>query len=394
MTLLQGAGVIISLLLYPYLIRTLGKTSYGLYVFAFSNIAFFTTFISFGFTIPALKTVSLNKDNEAIKRNILAAVFTAKFYLFLLSSIIFVVLLFTVPFLREHSLLYIIIFSALMYELLFPNWYYQGMQIMKLTTYIQLGVRLLTIPFIFIFIKKPQDVLIYAAIVSSSSIICSLISTIYIKWREIFLPSFVSFKSLKQLFKDSLPFFWTSAIGCVKQESITLIIGAFFSLGDVAIYDLANKIVAIPRLMTTNINGALFPQVIKNIQASMVKKIIRYEMIIGLSITLLITLLGYWAVLLMGGKEMLGAYPLAIVLSFTIYSWLIVGSYIDYIFVPQYKYYFVTRNQLVALLSFVVLSVLFLYICKSLFLIILAYSLSGFAEIFYCKYLIRKHRLL
>ena len=394
MTFLQGANILISLFLYPYLIRTLGQSTYGTYVFINSCINFFVLFISFGFTFPALKKISLHVDNHKIKNETVSGVFTAKFYLFIFSSVILAILIYVVPFFRDNSLLYIIIFSSTICDVLFPVWYFQGIQKMKLVTYIQLSTKLLMIPFIFIFIKSSQDMLLYVIIFSSSSILGAVMSLFYLRMKENIRLYFVPVHSLKPLLKDALPFFWTSAINTVKKEMVTLIIGTFFGMKEVALYDLANKIVTIPRLITMNINDAIFPRVIKNINPAQIKKIIRYEGLIGLLIILLIVVFGYWAVLFLGGESMTESYFISIVLSFTIFTWLVVGCYINYIFVPQNKYYFVTQNQIVALVSFLVLCGVGLFVSGNILSIVLAYALSGFIEIFYCKYLIKKQQLL
>ena len=394
MTFLQGANVFIGLFLYPYLIRTLGLSAYGTFIFAASCINFFVLFISFGFTFPALKKISLHADDTKIKNETVSSVFTAKFYLFILSAIILSVLIFVIPFFRENILLYVVIFSFTICDVLFPTWYFQGIQKMKLVTYIQLGSKLLTIPFIFIFIKSPENLLLYAVIFSSSSILGAVSSLFYLRMKENIRLYFVPIRSMKSLFEDAMPFFWTSVGSTVKREGITLIIGLFFGMKDVALYDLANKIVSVPRLITLNINDAIFPRVIKNINAAQIKKIIRYEVLIGLAIILLIVLFGHWAVLFLGDEGMMDSYFIAIVLSTTILTSLVIACYINYIFVPQNKYYFVTKSQILSSVSFFVLSGIGLLVSENILSIILAYALAGVVEIFYCKYLINKHRLL
>nr|WP_255495867.1 oligosaccharide flippase family protein [Paludibacter sp. 221] len=393
MTFLQGANMLIGLFLYPYLIRVLGQSNYGTYVFVFSNISFFISFISFGFTYPALKKVSLQPENADVKNETVSGVFTAKFYLFLVSVLILSCLIAFVPFVKTNAWLYIIIFSTVLNEVLFPVWYFQAVQKMKYVTFVQLSIKLLSIPLILIFVKSPDNLLLYASIMSGLTVLGAVFSVFYLRVKEGVVTRFVSLKSLRTLFSDSLPFFWTSAFGTVKREMVTLIIGTFFNMRDVAIYDLANKIVMIPRLITNNINSAIFPSMIGDIQAGKIKKIIRHESIIALATILLIVVFGYWAVLLLGGKGMLAAYPMAIALSITIYTYLVVGCYINYVFVPQNRYYFVTKNQFVALVSFLVLTLFGVFVCKNILLIALAYSLSGIIEIFYCKYVINKYKL-
>jgi len=394
MTFLQGANMLIGLLLFPYLIRVLGKEAYGTYIFILSNIQFFALFIGFGFGFPALKKISLNTDNLDIKSKTISEVFTAKSLLFALCAVILAVLIYFVPFVNKHFWLYIIIFSTTSVEFLFPNWYFQGIQKMKFITYVNLTFRLLSIPFIFIFIKSPDDLLKYTIIISLLPVLGGVFTFFYLQIKEKITIRFVSLKTLKTVFKDAMPFFWTSAFGTLKKESVTFVIGTFFGMGDVALYELANKLVVIPRMITNSINAALFPNVVQNYSLVKIRKIIKYERIIGLINTLIIIAIGYWAVLILGGEDMLASYPLAVILSFTIYAWLIVGCYINFIFVPQNRYYFVTKNQFAALLSFLIFAAIGLLISKNVIILVAAYALSHAVEIFYCKYLIKKHKLL
>ena len=394
MTFLQGSGLLIGLLLYPYLIRVLGKEAYGTYIFISSNIQFFVIFISFGFAFPALKKISLFPDDNKIKSQTISEVFTAKIGLFVLCAIILMALIFFVPFVRANAVFYAIIFATPLVDILFPSWYFQGIQKMKFVTYVNLTWRVLTIPLIFTFIKSPVDLLKYTLIVTLLPIAGSVFTFFYLQIKEKIQIRFVSFANLKSVFKDALPFFLKSMLGTTKSEAVTFIIGTFFNMESVAIYNLANKIVSIPRLVTNSINSVLFPKVIKNYSSENVRKIIKLERIIGLTMTVLIAALGYWAVLILGGKNMLAAYPLAVILSFTIYAWLIVGCYIDFVFVPRHKYYFVTKNQLAALASFLTLSIFGLLISKNIIVLVLAYTLSHLVEIIYCRYLIKKHQLL
>ncbi|HLP05772.1 MAG TPA: oligosaccharide flippase family protein [Paludibacter sp.] len=394
MTVLQVLNSAFGILLYPYLIRVLGASSYGLYVYALTVTNFFTSFISFGFNFPAVKTVSTNRENLGIKNEQISNVFTAKCYLFLLSAIIFTSLVFSIKAMSNNWLIYTICFTQVFGEILIPSWFFQGIQKMRVLTTIQISTRLLSLPFIFIFIKKAEDMWVYATISSCIMIAIGIVSVIHLKRKENITYRFVAFSSLKKQFKDALPFFWSSAIGTLKEETATLVIGVFFGMRDVAIYDLAKKVVSIPRILTYSINNALFPQIIDKLEKNLVKKIIRYETWIGLSISAAIALCGYWLIYILGGADMLDAYPLAIILSLTILVWLVVGSYISFIFVPLNKYYYVTLNQAVALVSFIILSIIGILIYKNIIVIVLALTLSGLCEMAFCNYLIKTKQLL
>lgn len=394
MTALQVINSLFGILIYPYLIRVLGAGSYGLYVFALSVTSYFTGLISFGFSYPAVKAIVENKDDTLTKSSIVSAVLTCKMYLSFVSLLIFGILIFTIPIMKHNWLIFGICFTQIIGEMLLPVWYFQGMQKMRIITYIQLGFRILSLPFIFLLIKSPSDCYIYVIIASLSIVLGGISSNIYLITKEKIKIRLVSIHNLKFYFKDALPFFWSNSTATIKQESVTIIIGAFFGMRDVALYDLANKIIFLPRMLTTSINGALFPKVIERADKAVIKKIIRYETLIGLAVIAGVVMFGYWIVLLLGGKQMIEAYPLAIIVSASVMVWLIVGSYISFIFVPQNKYYFVTRNQFMAFISFIVFCISGVLIFHTIAAVVIALTLSGYCEIIYCNYLIRKHKLL
>lgn len=394
MTALQIISSLFGILIYPYLIRVLGAESYGLYIFALSVTSYFVGLISFGFSFPAVKAIVENKNNLAIKSDIVSSVMTAKSYLALISILIFLILIFTVPVMHRNWGIFTICFLQIIGEVLFPVWYFQGVQKMKVVTFIQIGFRILSLPFIFLLIKTPNDCWIYVMIATLSIILGGVASLIFLKTNEHLSLHFVHYKSLKVYFKDGMPFFWSNSTGTIKQESVTIIIGAFFGMRDVALYDLANKIIVLPRMLTMSINGALFPKIIKNIQKSVVKKILRYETLIGLSVIAVVILLGKWIILILGGNAMLESYPLAIILSATVLVWLVVGCYISFIFVPENRYYFVTQNQIVAFISFFLFCIPGILIFHTIMSVVVALTLSGLCEIVYCNFLIRKHNLL
>jgi PST family polysaccharide transporter len=103
---------------------------------------------------------------------------------------------------------------------------------------------------------------------------------------------------------------------------------------------------------------------------------------------------GYWIVLLMGGRDMLAAYPLTIILSTTILFWLVVTAHINFIFVPQRRYYFVTGNQIVAFSSFTIFCGVGLFLFKNIMVLAVALSLSSVCELLYCRYLTKKYKML
>ena len=394
MTVLQVINSLFYVMIYPYLIRTLGAESYGLYIYALSIVTYFIFIVNFGFDLPATKAVAQENDNPTAIANVLSCIFTAKIYLLFVSVLIFSILLITVPFLREHYLLFIIVFGQTINFALFPTYYYQGTQKMKTATIIQVVFKLLSLPFIFVLVKSSSDLSVFAIISTSTMIIGGLVAILMVVFVDKLNIRWVSFLELKKWFKEAFPFFLSNSVGTIKEQGITIIIGAFFGMRDVAIYDLASKLIIIPRTILMSLNAALFPKIVIENNKATIQKIIKYECLIGLSVIGLIAAFGYWVILFLGGEKMTDAYPLAIVLSVTVLSWLVVGAIISFLFIPNHTYYLVTINQIIALAAVAVFILLGFSIKISVFVLVGALAFSGIAEIIFCLYQTKKYKFL
>ncbi|WP_407500035.1 oligosaccharide flippase family protein [Elizabethkingia anophelis] len=394
MTLLQILNSFFYLLIYPYLIKTLGSDNYGLFVFITSIVMYFVFFVNFGFDLPATKAIALALNDKHEISRILSCIYTGKVLFFAISVIVYFLLIFIVPFLYTNKELAIITFLQIITFVIFPNWYFQAIQKMKIVTLIQLSCKILTLPLIFLFVKSKNDLIVYATIVSGGFVFGGIIANIIIVYFHNIKIKFVKLKEIKVWIKDSLPFFLSNSTGIIKEQSVALIIGAFFGMKEVAIYDLANKIVSIPRTLLMSINGAIFPKLILNIDSTRVKKIIKYEFIISILVILMIIICGSFIVRVMGGIEMKLAYPLAILLSCSIMSWLIVGAYINFVFVPNKVSFYAVKNQIVALISFLLVTLIGLLVTKNLMILGVAICFSALAEIFYCIYITKKYKFL
>lgn len=394
MTILQILNSFFYLLIYPYLIRVLGSEGYGTFVFATSVATYFLFFINFGFDLPATKAIAENAENRYNQRNILSCIFTSKSYLFIISSLVFGILLFTVPVFEKNKEVFLLCFFNVYSFVLFPQWYFQGIQKMKIVTYIQLGLKLASLPLIFLLIKSPQDLILYVFIISITNILGSLIAYLIIRLKYKIDISWVKPNRLKVWFKESQPFFFSSLAGSIKEYSIPIIIGSFFGMKDVAIYDLANKIIIVPRTIFMGVNSAIFPKLIVNIRNNLVKKIIRIEFFVSFSVVVVIIVFGKFIVKFLGGSGMENSYYLAVLLGFTVVSWLVVGAFINFVFIPNNKNYFITANQVIAMATFFIFCIGGLMIYKNIIIFGVAMALSGMLEILYCVYITKKHQLL
>ena len=393
MTALTVFSSLIGIIIYPYLIRVLGKEQMGLYVFLFAVVSYLQIVVDYGFDQPAAKATAEAADDKSILSSVLTRIRFAKLLNLILSVVIALPFVLNITLLRENIRLVTIIALLLFVPVLFPVWYFQGTKNMKVVTYINLFCRLMQIPLVFIFIHSPAHIVRYALIVSLTTLSGAVAAAVYI-WLQGLRPVRIRLSELASDYMDATPFFLTYLAGNVKEKVLTNFIGVAFGMGEVAIYDLACKIIQVPRFFTQNINAALFPEVVARPDSGRIRLILRYEHIIGFAIVLSVSLIAYPAVLLLGGRDMIAAVPLTVILSLTIYTWLVTGAYLQFVFVPAGKYRFVAYNQLVALITCFLFFALGYMLCKSVVVVAVAITLSGFCEILFCRRLTHKFSMI
>lgn len=119
MTLLLVLNSFFGLLIYPYLIRTLGAESYGVYIFASTVVNYFICFIGFGFDMYGVRLIAENPLSIEKKSNVLSIIFTTKLYLEIVSIILAVLVSFTFPILRTYFWVYIVCFANTLLNIFF-----------------------------------------------------------------------------------------------------------------------------------------------------------------------------------------------------------------------------------------------------------------------------------
>ena len=394
MTVLQILNMCFYLLIYPFLIRTLGQEGYGLYAYAASMVFLFVTFVNFGFDLPAAQQVALHSDDKQVLRSVLSCVQTAKIYIEMIAVLCFAVIMLINPIMGNAPCVFWITFLQTLTFILFPQWYYQGLQKMKMVTYIQFGFRLLSLPFIFIFIKSPQDVWVFALITSLASVLGGITAWLMIRYCDGIKIYWASIPAVKRAYLEAVPFCGSNIIGVAKEQGMILMAGSFLGMADVAIYDLANKIMLIPRTIFSKLNDALYPKMVVRSDKETNRRVLLYEVVLGIGAMLCVALFGPLAVYVLGGEQMMSSYGVTVILSFTILCWLVVGVFLQFYFVPAGYTRHILYNQIVAMSSCFIVAGVGLYFWHNVYALAVAYAFSGLCEMFYCYIVAKNKRML
>ncbi|MCW0484737.1 flippase [Gaoshiqia sediminis] len=315
---LQIFNLLLPLITYPYLIRVLGKETYGLVVFAQAIIGYLVILVGFGFNISATKEISIHRDDKKKVSEIVSGVIILKSGLFILSFLILGILLFYIPQAKGYEPLFILCMWACLYDVIFPMWYFQGIEQMKYITYITLVSRFVSIGLIFVLIHAPEDYLFLPIVNGIGAIVAGVISLVIVFGPRGVKFHFCSYTILKRLLLDSVPIFVSNVSIRLYVSTNKVIVGAFLGMAEVAYYDMGEKVTNLLKIPQSMLSQTLFPKINKDKNIEFVKKAFRLSIILNIGLMIGTILFSKYIVIILGGQQMMNAIWVLNILVLTI----------------------------------------------------------------------------
>jgi PST family polysaccharide transporter len=243
LSVLQAVSYLFPLLTLPYLVRVLGPEKFGLVAFAQAFIGYFVILTDYGFNLSATRRISTNRgDKEKVKR-IFSSVMAIKLFFCLVSFAVLALVLLFVPKFHNDWLVYIYAFGMVLGNVMFPVWFFQGMERMKYITFLNIAAKSLFTVSIFIFVKKLSDYELVPLINSLGYIAAGLLSLrliskdFGIKWAVPML------SDIKYQLSDGWHIFISTAATSLYTTSNSFILGLFTNNTIVGYYSAAEKLI-------------------------------------------------------------------------------------------------------------------------------------------------------
>ncbi|WP_297676950.1 oligosaccharide flippase family protein [uncultured Bacteroides sp.] len=357
----------------PYIIKTVGVTHYGSIVFAQAIISYFQIFINWGLDVSAVKDVSVARNDRKELDKIVSIVLSIKSIHLLLSAFLLFASSFFIPYVHENIWLLLCCFLLCFTDVLFPIWFYQGIEKMKYLALIRfISIFFYTIS-IFIFIRQADDYIYVPLLQSLGSILSGIVSMFLLLRVEKIRLHRVRKVEIVQTFKDSTPFF-ISRVSVVLNNSIAKIIsGIFLTMDMVAAFDLAQKITSIALVPIQMVNQAVYPHIARTLNKVFARKMLMINIFASLLIAIAVFILAPYAIYYFSKGEV----EEAVVLTRILCIWVFFGGIVVYLGSP-------------VLVSFghpqpfnnSILAGTFVLLCSYLLL----YILGGLGNIYYFAY--------
>jgi PST family polysaccharide transporter len=256
---LQFFNYLLPLITLPYLVRILGAEKYGIIVYAQSVVSLFNIITDFGFNLTGVKAVSENQNNKPKLEFIFTNVYTIKFILLGICSLILLLLILLVPKFKADCLVFVFSFGITIGYTLFPSWFFHGMEKMKYITIFNIASKFIFTILIFIIVKNPEDYYMVPFINSLGFLLSGFVGfnlvlrkyKISIRLKRIFLSKHM---------KEGIFVFISIGSSSLLYLSPNIILGSILGYNYSAYYSGAEKILSAFKNVVTIINQVLFPR--------------------------------------------------------------------------------------------------------------------------------------
>ena len=241
---------------------------FGAVVFAQGVINYFTLFTDYGFNLLGPKEIAQN-DDIAKRGKVFANIFFAKILLLVIATIVFAISVFVLSkYVNANIWLYAVVYITVIGNVIFPVWFFQGVQQMRYITIVNIIARLFSIAGIFYFVKEPQDYLLAAlfqAIVPFIAGICSWIILIKNFPEVLCLPNL---KDIKNTLIDGWSIFISTVAINLYTASNIVFLGIFTNPVTVGYFSGAQKIIDNVKQLLGPISQAIYPHISKLVKES------------------------------------------------------------------------------------------------------------------------------
>lgn len=272
-------------------------------------MAYFITICDYGFNLSVTKQISIFRNEKLKIDEIFSSVILSKVFLGIISVIILLFITLSVQRFSMNADVFLFSFGIVIGNILFPIWFYQGIENMKFITIITFVCRSIGTVMIFIVINDVNDYPLLVLIYSSISILIGISGLLLAvkKFRiNLLIPTFSSISfQLKEGFQI---FISIVAINLYSTTNI-FILGLLVNNTAVGYFVAADKIRAAVQNILLVISQTVYPHVNKLYRESydrfikFNKNLLIYQSLITFFISSLLYLFAEEIVLLLLGKQ-------------------------------------------------------------------------------------------
>lgn len=255
---LTAASFIFPLITFPYVSRILLPTGTGKVAFVTSVITYFSMAAMLGIPTYGIRICAQVRDNKRRLSTTVHEIFFINLIMTILLYGLLLICLLFIPTFRQEKLLYLILSSTMLFNLIGMEWLYKALEEYKYITVRSIIFKFISVFLILILVQTQSDYRIYGAITIFANTGSNIMNFINVK-------KYISFKycgpyNYRQHIRPIITFFSLTVAATVYTNMDIVLLG--FIQGDAAVgyYSSALKIKNILIAFITSLSSVLLPR--------------------------------------------------------------------------------------------------------------------------------------
>lgn len=248
--------LIIPLITTPYLTRVLGAEELGLFNYANTIASYYVMVAMMGMTILGNKKIALARTDNTISKEFSSLISVQTF-----NTIVCVIvyLIYLTFFCKSNKTIAFIQIFYLLSAMFDVTWFWQGLEKFKYIAIRNVFINIITTALIFLFVRKPEDIVIYT-VIKSVSILISQLVLVFSCIKQVYWVK-PNIDDIKIVYKQLLVLFMPVVSESIFHNMDRVMLGVMVSYSAVAIYYTSRMITDIPQCLVTSINTIMYPRV-------------------------------------------------------------------------------------------------------------------------------------
>lgn len=269
--------LVLPLITVPYVSRILGAGGIGVYSYTYSIAYYFMLMAMLGLNNYGNRAIAKVRDDKENLSKEFCSIYA--FQLITSITMIIVYLLYVFIFNNQYKAIALIQIMYVVSSMFDINWFFFGIEKFKLTITRNTMVKILSLVLIFTFIKTPNDVWKYTAILAGSTLLSNIFLFSFIK-KYIKLVKVNKKDILKHLKPNLILFLPVIAVSIYKIMD-KIMLGILSTITEVGYYENAEKITQVPIALITALGTVMMPRItnmLSNHQEDKVKELLKSTM--------------------------------------------------------------------------------------------------------------------
>lgn len=273
LTGLQIVTYILPLITLPYLVNVLGVDMFGLVMFSQSFAMLFGIIIDYGFNLSATREISIYRNDLNKVNEIFSSVIFIKVILGIISLIFLFIIISYVDKFSEYKAVYFYSFLHVLFQSMFPVWFFQGMERMRFIVLINIISKISFTLLILFIIRNSDDYILFPILNAISASISAVLGFIFIfrSFNIRFL--FPTWDNILFYFKNSSHFFLSRVAVLFYTSANTFILGLVTNVTMVGYYAAAEKLYQAMQGLYSPVVQVLYPYIANKKNVRLFKKI-------------------------------------------------------------------------------------------------------------------------